>query len=60
MSDPKRKNHEIESFNLMDLDVSELERRLELAPLQQQIASSATVGCDRWGKLVGGGDDKNC
>lgn len=51
MSNPK-KNHEIESFNLMDLDVSELERRLELAPLQQQIASSATVSCDRCGKFV--------
>ncbi len=38
-----KKNDEIESFNLLDLDVTELERRLELAPNECSVASSASV-----------------
>ncbi len=38
-----KRNDEIESFNLMDLDVTELERRLELAPNECSVASSASV-----------------
>jgi hypothetical protein len=41
----KKKNAEIESFNLIDLDVTELERRLELAPNECEAAASLTGSC---------------
>ncbi len=42
-----KKNDEIESFNLMNLEVTELERRLELASNECSVASSASVkSCD--------------
>lgn len=44
MSD-KKKNEEIESFNLIDLDVTELERRLELAPNECEVMATATGSC---------------
>ena len=43
MSDNKK--NEIESFNLIDLDVTELERRLELAPNECEVSASFTGGC---------------
>ena len=43
MSDNSKKN-EIESFNLIDLDVTELERRLELAPNQCEVGETASIG----------------
>lgn len=43
MSDKKK--NEIESFNLIDLDVTELERRLELAPNECEVSASVSGGC---------------
>lgn len=43
MSDNKK--NEMESFNLMDLDVTELERRLELAPNECEVSASFSGGC---------------
>jgi hypothetical protein len=42
MSDKKK---DIEPFNLIDLDVTELERRLELAPNECTVSASFTGGC---------------
>jgi hypothetical protein len=45
VSDNKKKSEEIESFNLIDLDVTELERRLELAPNQCEVGAAVTGSC---------------
>ena len=39
------KNKTIEPFNLIDLDITELERRLELAPNECDVAPSFSGGC---------------